>query len=199
MRRQTERAVAEADLVFMLIDARAGITPLDSHFADWLRRVDVPVVVLANKCEVLAGAAGLAEAYSLGLGDPVPVSAEHGEGMGELYDIIRELAERKGEFGAPEPEPEPAWPGEEVELSDEMEAEPEVGPIRLAIVGRPNVGKSTLVNRLIGEDRLLTGPEAGITRDAIEVEWQYRDRPIRLVDTAGMRRKARVQEKLERL
>lgn len=199
MRRQTERAVEEADLVLMLIDARAGVTPLDAHFADWLRRVPVRVVVLANKCEGRAGAAGLAEAYSLGLGDPVPISAEHGEGMGELYDIIREIAEGKGEFGYPEPDPEPVWEEPE-DLDADAEEEPrEAGPIRLAIVGRPNVGKSTMINRLIGEDRLLTGPEAGITRDAIEVEWQYRGRPIRLVDTAGMRKKARVQEKLERL
>lgn len=196
MRRQTERAVEEADLVLMLIDARAGVTPLDAHFADWLRRVSTPVVLLANKCESRAGLHGLGEAYALGLGDPVPISAEHGEGMGELYDIIRKIAEDKGEYGVAEPEPEP-FPDEAEEAA--AEEEEEAGPIRLAVVGRPNVGKSTLVNRLIGEDRLLTGPEAGITRDAIEVQWQYRGRPLRLVDTAGLRRRARVSEKLERL
>lgn len=202
MRRQTERAVETADIVFMLIDARAGVTPLDAHFADWLRRVPVPVVLLANKCEGRAGLSGLAESYALGLGDPVPISAEHGEGMGELYDILRKVAEEKGELGdagpAPEPEFEDPVPDAEAEGDDETPEE-EAGPIRLAVVGRPNVGKSTLVNRLIGEDRLLTGPEAGITRDAIEVEWQYRGRALRLVDTAGLRRRARVSEKLERL
>jgi len=198
MRRQTERAVEEADLVLMLIDARAGVTPLDAHFADWLRRVATPVVLLANKCEGRAGMSGLAECYALGLGDPVPISAEHGEGMGELYDVIRKIAEEKGELPEPAPEFEPFEdePPEGEEVEPEVE---EVGPIRLAVVGRPNVGKSTLVNRLIGEDRLLTGPEAGITRDAIEVQWEYRGRPIRLVDTAGLRRRARVSEKLERL
>src|SRR3546814_3092744 len=181
MRRQTEKAVEEADLVLMLIDARAGVTPLDAHFADWLRRVSTPVVLLANKCEGRAGLSGLAEAYTLGLGDPVPISAEHGEGMGELYDVIRKIAEDKGEYGAAVPEPddfpeddgsgEPAGEDDEAWLEEggPEEGGPEDrGPIRLAVVGRPNVGKSTLDNRLIGEDRLLTGPEAGITRDAIE-------------------------------
>ncbi len=198
MRRQTERAVEEADLVLMLIDARAGVTPLDAHFADWLRRVATPVVLLANKCEGRAGMSGLAECYALGLGDPVPISAEHGEGMGELYDVIRKIAEEKGELPEPAPEFEP-FDDEPAEGEEAEPEEEEVGPIRLAVVGRPNVGKSTLVNRLIGEDRLLTGPEAGITRDAIEVQWEYRGRSIRLVDTAGLRRRARVSEKLERL
>ncbi|MEQ9334924.1 ribosome biogenesis GTPase Der [Thalassobaculum sp.] len=208
MRRQTERAVDEADIVFMLIDARAGVTPLDSHFADWLRKVRPPVVLLANKCEGKAGMSGLAESYALGLGDPVPISAEHGEGMGELYDILRALAEEKGEYGYPEPDDDDFFGAAAAEAAEgeadgdadeDLIVEEDAGPIRLAVVGRPNVGKSTLVNRLIGEDRLLTGPEAGITRDAIEVEWQYRGRPIKLVDTAGLRRRARVSEKLERL
>jgi len=206
MRRQTEMAVAEADLVLMLIDARAGVTPLDAHFADWLRRITVPVVLLANKCEGRAGISGLAEAYALGLGDPVPISAEHGEGMGELYDIIRGIAEAKGvlhdgSLDGPSGEAfddEPAVDPDDEDGEVEFEAGP-VGPIRLAVVGRPNVGKSTLVNRLIGEERLLTGPEAGITRDAIEIEWEYRGRQLRLYDTAGLRRRARVSEKLERL
>lgn len=199
MRRQTEKAVEEADIVFMLIDARAGVTPLDSHFADWLRRVRPPVVVLANKCEGRAGMSGLAEAYALGLGDPVPISAEHGEGMGELYDILRKVAEEKGELGDAGPRSKEEFEPFPDDADEELVEEEHVGPIRLAVVGRPNVGKSTLVNRLIGEDRLLTGPEAGITRDAIEVEWQYRGRPIKLVDTAGLRRRARISEKLERL
>ena len=208
MRRQTEQAVQQADLVLMMIDARAGVTPLDAHFADWLRRVDVPVSVVANKCEGRAGLAGLAEAHGLGLGEPIAISAEHGEGMGELYDLIRALSEQGR--GEDRPVPEEFADGDEAaspELDGAEEEEgvtadgddEEPGPLKLAIVGRPNVGKSTLVNRLIGEDRLLTGPEAGITRDAVEVEWSYKDRPIKLVDTAGLRRKAKVVDKLERL
>ena len=199
MRQQTERAVEEADLVLMLTDSRAGVTPLDAHFADWLRRVDVSVVVCANKCEGKAGLAGLAEAHGLGLGDPVAISAEHGEGLGDLYDVIRDVAEAKGEL--------PEWHTQkpdafDTDSWDDDEAEEDgsdPGPLKLAIVGRPNVGKSTLVNRLIGEDRLLTGPEAGITRDAIEVAWSYRGRAIKLADTAGLRRRSRVNDKLERL
>jgi GTP-binding protein len=196
MRQQTELAVAEADLVLLVIDARAGVTPLDTHFANWLRKAKTPVVVVANKCEGRGGQSGLVEAYSLGLGDPVAVSAEHGEGMADLYDAIRPHAERsdaESDAGTPEPE---------IEAVDaEADAEEDVAgrPLQLAIVGRPNVGKSTLVNRLIGEDRLLTGPEAGITRDAIAVDWRYGERDIRLVDTAGLRRRAKVFEKLEKL
>ncbi len=183
MRRQTEAAIADADLVLLLFDARAGVTPLDEHFASWLRTLSVPVVLVANKCEGRAAEPGTYEAYSLGLGDPVPVSAEHGTGMNLLYEAI------EAALGgvAPPPEEEEA-----------VEAEP-AGPLRLAIVGRPNVGKSTLINALIGDERLLTGPEAGITRDAITVEWDYRGRRIALVDTAGLRRKARISEKLEQL
>ncbi|MCR9072471.1 MAG: ribosome biogenesis GTPase Der [Alphaproteobacteria bacterium] len=211
MRRQTEAAVEKADLVLMMIDARAGVTPLDAHFADWLRRVKVPVTLLANKCEGRGGIAGLAEAYKMGLGEPVPISAEHGEGMGELYDIIRARIEADPVLAAElwaDEEEEPFLDEVEigVDLDEDGLEDGEVledrgpkGPLKLAIVGRPNVGKSTLVNRLIGEDRLLTGPEAGITRDAIEVPWTYKDREIHLVDTAGLRRKARVVEKLERM
>jgi len=178
MRQQTERAVAAADAVLFLIDARAGVTPLDRHFAAWLRKQDTPVVLVANKCEGRLPTAGLAEAFGLGLGDPIPLSAEHGEGLADLYDALRAHA----------PEDPDAAP----------DAAPE-GPLQLAIVGRPNVGKSTLINRLVGEDRLLTGPEPGITRDAIAVEWRHRGRPIRLVDTAGMRRRSQVVERLEQL
>jgi GTP-binding protein len=178
MRQQTERAVADADAAIFLIDARAGLTPLDRHFAAWLRKQDTPVILAANKCEGRLPAAGLAEAFALGLGEPIPLSAEHGEGLSDLYDALREHAPAEGEAAA--------------------EAAPE-GPLQLAIVGRPNVGKSTLINRLVGEDRLLTGPEPGITRDAIAVEWRHRGRPIRLVDTAGMRRRSQVVERLEKL
>ncbi|MFT5181083.1 MAG: GTP-binding protein [Alphaproteobacteria bacterium] len=182
MRRQTEIAIGDADLVLLVIDARAGVTPVDEHFAKWLRTLSVPVILLANKCEGRAAQPGVYEGYSLGLGDPVPVSAEHGGGMNMLYDAIAEA------LGGPD-------------LTDEEDSdgEKEQGPLRLAIVGRPNVGKSTLVNALLGDERLLTGPEAGVTRDAITVEWDYQGRRIALVDTAGLRRKARINEKLEQL
>jgi GTP-binding protein len=183
MRKQTEKAVAQADVALFLIDARAGVTPMDKHFASWLRATGQPVVLIANKCEGKAGQEGLAEAFALGLGDPVPVSAEHGEGMSDLLEALRKHA--------PEiPEPDSETPAE----SDEDD---EGKPLQLAIIGRPNVGKSTLINRLLGEDRLLTGPEAGITRDAIAIDWQFKDQAIRLIDTAGMRRKANVVEKIE--
>ena len=185
MRAQTERAVAEADVALFLIDARAGITPLDSHFADVLRRAETPVVLLANKCEGNAGEAGRVEAYALGLGDPLPLSAEHGEGLNMLYDALAPFADTGivDDDGTAEAD----------------EDEPFAGPLQLAVVGRPNVGKSTLINRLVGDERLLTGPEAGITRDAISVSWEFRGRAIRLVDTAGMRRRARVDDRVEGL
>jgi GTP-binding protein len=187
MRAQTEQAVAEADLVLLLIDARAGVTPLDRHFADWLRRSETPVALVANKCESRAGDAGLAEAYALGLGGPVPVSAEHGLGLSDLYDRVKATMD--------------AAVGQSRAEAAESELAPEDGDksLQLAIVGRPNVGKSTLINRLLGEERLLTGPEAGITRDSIAVEWSHKGRPIRLIDTAGLRRKARIAQKLEKL
>jgi GTP-binding protein len=184
MRAQTERAIAMADLALFLVDARAGITPLDQHFAAWLRRSRTPLVVVANKCEGQLGEAGLAEAHALGLGEPVALSAEHALGLSELYDAIRQIREQ-AERAAQAPPPEAAEGGE--------------GALQLAIIGRPNVGKSTLVNRLIGEERLLTGAEAGITRDAIAVDWRYRDQAIRLVDTAGLRRRPKIVGKLEKL
>lgn len=177
MRAQTERAIDEADLALFVIDAREGVTPMDRVFADILRKRDMPIVLAANKAEGKAGDAGVIEAFRLGFGEPVPISAEHGEGMAELFAAVLAAA--------------PQEPSEEAEEAEK--------PVRIAIVGRPNAGKSTLVNRLIGEDRLLTGPEAGITRDAIPVDWEYQGRAVRLVDTAGLRRKARVQEKLEKL
>ncbi|MEC7572832.1 MAG: ribosome biogenesis GTPase Der, partial [Pseudomonadota bacterium] len=198
MRAQTERAIADADLVLMMVDARSGIMPLDEHFARLLRRRGDKVVLLANKSEGAAARAGLFEAFSLGLGEPVAISAEHNEGMADLYEAIRarmpeEPAEEKNENAVLE---DGSPPEEGVDIWQDRDR-PRV--VRMAVVGRPNVGKSTLVNAVLGEDRLLTGPEAGITRDAIEVEWRYRDRPLKLVDTAGLRRRARVMEKLEKL
>jgi GTP-binding protein len=192
MRQQSEAAMAEADVVLMMLDARTGVTATDEVFADQLRRSQVPVVVLANKCEGQAGTAGLAEAHALGLGEVIGFSAEHGLGLDELYDRLKQVADAAAE--APdEPDDETAEAADDAE-----EAEP-AGPLQLAVVGRPNAGKSTLINRLLGEDRLLSGPEAGITRDSIAVDWTWRGRDFKLIDTAGLRRKARVHEKLEKL
>lgn len=189
MRRQTEQAVAQADALLFMIDARAGVTPLDRHFAGWLRRAKKPVVLIANKCESNAAMAGRGEAYGLGLGEPIAFAAEHGLGMVELQVALARHAPVPIEVSDQKFVEEP-------EVTDEPA---ETGPLRLAIVGRPNVGKSTLVNRLIGEDRLLTGPEAGITRDSIEIDWQHKGRALKLIDTAGMRRRAHVKGKLEKL
>jgi GTP-binding protein len=185
MRRFTERAIDSADVVLFLIDARAGVLPLDESFAAWLRKRAGKVILVANKCEGRAGQQGLAEAHGLGLGEPIPVSAEHGEGLSDLHEALARFIE---------PMAEEEETLEEPTESDEVAAK---RPLLLAIVGRPNVGKSTLLNRLIGEERVLTGPEAGITRDAIRVEWQWKGRAVRLVDTAGMRRRSRIEAKLE--
>ena len=179
MFRQTEAALAGADAALFLIDARAGVTALDRHFAAWLRRGPAPVVLAANKAEAGRGMEGALEAYELGFGAPVAISAEHGEGLAGLYEALAPFLE------APAPE--------------EDEDDEAAGPLKLAIVGRPNVGKSTLINRLLHEERLLTGPEPGVTRDAIAVDWAWKGRPVRLVDTAGLRRRARVQDRIERL
>ncbi len=182
MQAQTQHAVAAADVTLLLVDARAGLTPLDRHFAEWLRRGATPVVLAANKCEGRDSEAGRLEAFALGLGEPVPLSAEHNLGLSDLRDAIADAV-----AGLPLAEEE------------EPEAADEEKPLQLAIVGRPNVGKSTLVNKLVGEERVLTGPEAGITRDAIAIAWRYKDRPIRLIDTAGLRRRARAVARLEQL
>ena len=192
MRAQTDVAMRSADVILMMVDARAGVTPLDAHFADLLRRQDKPVILVANKCEGRISQPGLFEAFGLGLGEPVPVSSEHGEGMGGLYEALRPYADAADPPADPEAE-DPAA------ASDDDEAALAARPLSLAIVGRPNVGKSTLVNRLLGEERMLTGPEAGLTRDAIASAFEWRGRPLTLVDTAGLRRKARIEESLEKL
>lgn len=181
MRQQTEVAVRQADVALFLVDARAGIVPLDEEIARWLRGSTTPVVLVANKAEGRAGEAGVIESLALGFGDPVQLSAEHGEGMGDLFEA---LLPHFDEAAGAEAEPD-------LESVD--------GPLKLAVVGRPNAGKSTLINRMLGEDRMITGPEAGITRDSITVDWQWQGREVQLIDTAGMRKRARVQEKLERL
>ena len=198
MRRLTERAVDMADACLFVLDARAGVTPTDEVFADILRRRGGPVVLAANKAEGRAGEAGLIEAYALGLGEPLALSAEHGEGMADLLTVLRPLAEAATARAAPEPD---ILPDTDLAVDEDgtLAAPPPEKPLQVAIVGRPNAGKSTLANALLGEDRLLTGPEAGITRDAISVALDWDGRAVRLFDTAGMRKKARVQDKVEKL
>jgi GTP-binding protein len=193
MQEQTEVAIASADALMFLIDARAGLTPNDRAFADFARRANKPVVLVANKSEGKAGEAGAMESYALGLGDPIPISAEHGEGLSDLYDALRVLM------------PEPAETEDDDEESDEFEnvdgddASLSTRPIRVAVLGRPNAGKSTLINRLLGEERLLTSPEAGTTRDSIAVDVTWKGREFRVFDTAGLRRRSRIEDKLEKL
>ncbi|GAB5348173.1 ribosome biogenesis GTPase Der [Alteriqipengyuania sp. 357] len=195
MRMQTEVSIEDADAVLFVIDARAGLTPLDKEIANWLRTADVPVILVANKAEGRSGDAGIFESYSLGLGEPLGISAEHGEGTADLFEALWPIIGEKSE----------AADAAELEDDDEDEDGLPRGPLKLAIVGRPNAGKSTLINRMLGEDRLLTGPEAGITRDSIAIDWEWTDpqsgdmREIRLIDTAGMRKKRNVVEKLEKL
>ena len=179
MRQQTEAAVREADAALFLIDGREGITPLDEEIGRWLRAETTPVVVVANKAEGRAGQEGAYEAYRLGLGDPIAISAEHGEGVADLFEALRPHVEHE-------------------HFQDEAEDDDD-HPLGLAVVGRPNAGKSTLVNRMLGEERMITGPEAGITRDSISLDWKWHGRPVRLVDTAGLRKRAKVEDKLERL
>jgi GTP-binding protein len=186
MQAQTATAVAQADAILFLVDARAGATPTDRTFADLVRKSGKPAILVANKSEGRAGEAGALESYALGLGDPVAISAEHGEGLADLYDALRAaLPEATAEADEADEEAAPAEVAER--------------PIRIAVVGRPNTGKSTLINRLLGEERLVTGPEAGITRDAIAVDLDWQGRRVRVHDTAGLRRRSRIEEKLEKL
>lgn len=196
MRAQTEAAIVQADAIFFMIDSRAGIMPDDRFFANLLRRANKPLILIANKAEGRVGGAGALEAFDLGLGEPVPISAEHGDGFAALYSAVCEAL--------------PDLTGEEAEATEASEpkifADEEDGSelditkaLRIAVIGRPNAGKSTLLNRILGEDRLLTGPEAGITRDAIGVDFTWGDRKLKMFDTAGLRRRARVEDKLEKL
>jgi len=192
MRAQTEAAVAIADVALFMFDARAGIIPLDEEIARWLRASSTPVILVANKAEGKAGEQGILESLALGFGDPVQLSAEHGEGMGDLFEVLLPHIDRvEAEIEAMEP----------VEIEGEESFD---GPLKLAIVGRPNAGKSTLINKMLGQDRLITGPEAGITRDSIAIDWTWAGadgvvRDVRLIDTAGMRKRAKVQDKLEKM
>ncbi|MCB1382711.1 MAG: ribosome biogenesis GTPase Der [Notoacmeibacter sp.] len=210
MRAQTETAIDEADLVLFVVDSRTGITPADRTFADLVRRSGKPVILVANKAEARDALGGMLEAWELGLGEPCPISAEHGEGMPDLREAIIEAVGEDAAFAHEREEEErkaalASTPTADGLIGDDVEdpdAEPgydETKPMRIAVVGRPNAGKSTLVNAFLGEERLLTGPEAGITRDSISVDWDWNGRKIKLFDTAGMRRKAKVQEKLEKL
>src|SRR3569833_2168612 len=188
MQEQTETAIAAADALMFVIDARAGLTPNDRSFADFARRANKPVLLLANKSEGKQGEAAVAESYALGLGDPIGISAEHGEGLGDLYDALRELM----------PEPVEDEEDDDAEGTEDFEDDP-TRPIRVAVLGRPNAGKSTLINHLLGEERLLTSPEAGTTRDSIAVDVEWKGRKLRVFDTAGLRRRSRIDDKLEKL
>jgi GTPase len=196
MRAQTEAALADCDTILFVFDARAGLTAADRHFASAVRRAGKPIIVVANKAEGLGGRDGVYEAFGLGLGDPIALSAEHGEGLGELYDALAAVlppAARAGE--ADDGEREPLILGEE---EDGTELDP-AKSLRIAVLGRPNAGKSTLINRILGQERLLTGPEPGITRDSIGLDAEWRGRKLKIFDTAGLRRRSRVVGKIEKL
>lgn len=209
MRQQTENAIAQSHVICMVTDARDGITPLDDHFAQFLRRTNRPVILLVNKCEGNNAQDAINESYALGLGEPIGISGEHGIGMPDVYNALRSHYEQWQADNPDELADDTApTPIMNIELDEDGnpllgEAIPDLDdptrPIQLAIVGRPNVGKSTMINSLLGEERLLTGPEAGITRDSITVDFEWKNRPLKLVDTAGLRRRSRVDSKLEKL
>ncbi|MGY6629186.1 MAG: ribosome biogenesis GTPase Der [Oceanicaulis sp.] len=203
MRAQTERAMQDADVCIFLIDGREGVTVLDTRFAELLRRSGKPVVLAVNKCEGAKGDRGLDEAWAMGLGEPVPVSAAHGEGMSDLFVRLAAIIDEIDLEIPPEPgAPEAELPSDHVDPEFDPDADVEVdegAPLRIAVVGRPNVGKSTLVNALIGDERVITGPEAGLTRDAIAVEWEWEGRRVRLHDTAGLRKRGKVDDRIERM
>jgi len=197
MRAQTEAAIGDADAILFVIDARVGLTPTDQHFAQLVRRADKPVILVANKAEGHAGAAGAMEAYGLGLGDVLPLSAEHGDGFSDLYTTLLErLPEQTAEVEEVQQDSQPHLEFGEEEDGTELDI---TKPLRIAVIGRPNAGKSTLLNAILGEERLLTGPEPGITRDSIGIDHVWRDRKLKVFDTAGMRRRGRIEEKLEKL
>jgi len=198
MRRLTERAVDMADICLFMIDARAGVTPTDEVFADILRKRSAHVLLAANKGEGSAADAGVIEAFSLGLGEPIRLSAEHGEGLNDLYSQLMPIADGFAERAAEQAPETDVDLGEDAD-EDDYRAPTPAKPLQIAVVGRPNAGKSTLINQILGEDRLLTGPEAGITRDAISLRTEWSGTPVRIFDTAGMRKKAKVQDKLEKL
>jgi GTP-binding protein len=195
MRAQTETALIDCDAIVFVIDARTGLTPTDRHFAQLVRRAGKPIILLANKAEGRAGRDGAYEAFGLGLGDPILFSAEHGEGLSEFYDALVAALPVFARVDEDEEEQAPLILGEEEDGSEVDIAK----PLRIAVLGRPNAGKSTLLNRILGEDRLLTGPEPGLTRDSISIATVWRERRLKLFDTAGLRRRARVVEKLEKL
>ena len=192
MRQQTDQSIKIADVALFLIDARVGIMPLDNFFANWIRAQNIPVILVANKCEGKAGATGLYDSFTLGLGNPIPISAEHGEGLADLYKALLPYAGQSSLDKIP-------LPIDNISADHDTQNKDFSGVIQMAIVGRPNVGKSTLINTIVGEERLLTGSEAGITRDSITVEWNYNGRSIRLIDTAGLRRRSKIQDRVESL
>ncbi len=207
MRKQTEEAIDRADAILFVVDGRTGLTPIDQHFAQWLRRQKKPVVLAVNKCEnEKAAMSGMAEAYALGFGEPIPVSAAHGHGIHDIYLAFQQYFPEEAEANEDEDRDlidfdsiDDLEGDENFDFANIAPAEDEAKPLKIAIVGRPNAGKSTLVNALLKDNRVMVGPEAGITRDAIAVDWTYEGRQIKLVDTAGLRKKAKVQDKIEKL